>query len=796
VHETTPPTDWLTARDVIPWPVDPDPGAGATARAGADAFFARAGAGGGSGVMPVRESGAIVGFRAWQIHKGQLWPVRYSARRAWPVGDARAQCERFDAVDVPAHPCPGPGSVCRCGLHAYREFASLTLDGPIAGDIWGAVIGWGSVELHDRGFRSEWQRIVAIAASPWDEREQGDPELQGVADRYGARLVDPEAIEAAALHVGQPAALELVPVTPLSLLGSPDAWQRTQSHRYDDFRARDVRERIERGSVLARLELASYAVDIAARTALRARKTVEPADLVKLDDALIGLLIAVELWPPSAREWGGEPAVEAFRRFASTWVSRSLAQGGDPNSLEAPATITFGRIAEIADILDGADPGDVAEIPHRVPLKGCHVRPLQSELARAGRANDFIIDALDSVVGRKHAIEKDRAFDVESDWKFAQQLYDTGSRANAVASALISRYSTNANNWRLEQIADDPAIHPHLRAQALTAIAEVGWIHDVRRALAHPLTDWTSTEHLLAAFGMQGRRVAREILHRGVNTDAELAACIGAVADGAAAAAADRLEQRPLSSHGLRARCAQILPPGKLIALLAERIDHGAVWQAGEWFELIADRPDFERPTLIQHVHDLVLHVDNATDRAILGDALTSCSERADHADRDWTTAPDPPARHAATAAAGTERDCPDCGSRNWIPIFNGQPSLGTSALAQVGVIELGAHTATRTSRNHHCRDCDHTWHEPGASWKHAHVTKTEAERATAVIQALSEATTGPGALNLGPACAECGGMMCQIGDSYTCGDCGSHTGMHLRRSSKPGDLVGPSDDP
>lgn len=120
----------------------------------------------------------------WRLHHARLWPVRFSAPRPWPLGDALALCEAGAADPAAAlHRGPAPSGDCGCGLYAYHDFANLEHVGV---DVWGAVLACGDVEVHADGFRSEWQLIV-LSEPPVGHGARTD-ELAQAADRHGALL--------------------------------------------------------------------------------------------------------------------------------------------------------------------------------------------------------------------------------------------------------------------------------------------------------------------------------------------------------------------------------------------------------------------------------------------------------------------------------------------------------------------------------------------------------------------------------------------------------------------------------
>ena len=78
-----------------------------------------------------------------------------------------------------------PARECSCGLYASLSASDL---GDWGGNVHGAVIAWGHVILHGtEGFRSEYQRIVAIAPAAAYTVERGL--LRRASQIYGVPLV-------------------------------------------------------------------------------------------------------------------------------------------------------------------------------------------------------------------------------------------------------------------------------------------------------------------------------------------------------------------------------------------------------------------------------------------------------------------------------------------------------------------------------------------------------------------------------------------------------------------------------
>lgn len=79
-----------------------------------------------------------------------------------------------------------PDRTCSCGLYANLSVTDL---GSWGGNVHGAVIAWGHVIVHGtEGFRSEYQRIVALA--PVAEYKVDRALLRKAAQLYGVPLVE------------------------------------------------------------------------------------------------------------------------------------------------------------------------------------------------------------------------------------------------------------------------------------------------------------------------------------------------------------------------------------------------------------------------------------------------------------------------------------------------------------------------------------------------------------------------------------------------------------------------------
>ena len=133
----------------------------------------------------------IIGYREWVLVGDEI--LSPLARTPWAAGPMQAEClpSCREAQGLwrkaEAHSEPPPAAGCVCGIYALftpsrsrgRERIAL---------VRGAVVLWGRIELHRRGMRAEFARIVTLAL-PSSHRDS-DAVFQV------ARLLDVEAVRA------------------------------------------------------------------------------------------------------------------------------------------------------------------------------------------------------------------------------------------------------------------------------------------------------------------------------------------------------------------------------------------------------------------------------------------------------------------------------------------------------------------------------------------------------------------------------------------------------------------------
>jgi hypothetical protein len=153
----------------------------------------------------------IIGYREWvQVGDEILSPL---ARTSWDAEPMQAEClpscrgARGLWRTASAHPGPAPDPGCVCGIYAlftpYRPWGRERL-----ALVRGAVVLWGRIELHQRGMRAEFARIVMLALP--SSRRHADAVAQ-LAERLDVEAVRAKDLPVAALAYGEPLDPTLIP---------------------------------------------------------------------------------------------------------------------------------------------------------------------------------------------------------------------------------------------------------------------------------------------------------------------------------------------------------------------------------------------------------------------------------------------------------------------------------------------------------------------------------------------------------------------------------------------------------
>jgi hypothetical protein len=97
----------------------------------------------------------IIGYRQWRLVGRTLSSVFNDTR--WDRARLSARCDSHQH-----HPEVVPDHHCSCGIYAYYEPCPRTASAATRDLVGGAVVLWGSVELHGTGLRAEHAQIVAL----------------------------------------------------------------------------------------------------------------------------------------------------------------------------------------------------------------------------------------------------------------------------------------------------------------------------------------------------------------------------------------------------------------------------------------------------------------------------------------------------------------------------------------------------------------------------------------------------------------------------------------------------------
>jgi hypothetical protein len=153
----------------------------------------------------------LVGYREWVLIGDEL--LSPLARTAWHAGPVRAEClpscreARGLWRRAAPHEGPAPDPGCVCGIYALFEPPRRMRRERLA-VARGAVVLWGRIELHERGMRAEYARIVTLALP--SSRNAADATTR-VAEQLEVEAVPAKYLCDAALAHGQPLEPSLIP---------------------------------------------------------------------------------------------------------------------------------------------------------------------------------------------------------------------------------------------------------------------------------------------------------------------------------------------------------------------------------------------------------------------------------------------------------------------------------------------------------------------------------------------------------------------------------------------------------
>ena len=176
----------------------------------------------------------IIGYREWVLVADEL--LSPLARTPWGAEPMRAEClpdcSRAQGVwrTASAHEEPAPARGCVCGIYALftpqrpRRRERLAL-------VRGAVVLWGRIELHQRGMRAEFARIVTLAL-PSSRNDAAA--VARVAELLDVEAAPDRDLPLAACAYGEPLEPTFIPERarrgPVRRLSRP-AWLRTTAGR-------------------------------------------------------------------------------------------------------------------------------------------------------------------------------------------------------------------------------------------------------------------------------------------------------------------------------------------------------------------------------------------------------------------------------------------------------------------------------------------------------------------------------------------------------------------------------------
>ncbi len=144
----------------------------------------------------------VIGFRQWRLAAGGLRSI--ACDEIWREPVLVARCLVGD------HPQePSPVSACSCGIHAWYDPCPRTASAPSRDYIAGAVVLWGTIELHVSGMRAQHSRVIALALplSRWAKHDR----VVETAMRFGVPAVRHRELGAVAAQYGAPVPAGLRP---------------------------------------------------------------------------------------------------------------------------------------------------------------------------------------------------------------------------------------------------------------------------------------------------------------------------------------------------------------------------------------------------------------------------------------------------------------------------------------------------------------------------------------------------------------------------------------------------------
>ena len=156
---------------------------------------------------PVFE-GKALGYRGWYANRLADRTIPKSLKALvvdtnWNPGLNKSYCflSESERLNIGVDKHESPGAECRCGMNAYNLFdealVRTELDYALRGrpafnPIVGSITGFGNLQLHENGWRSEYSEIIALYAFINTEPGWRLDVFKEVADRYEVPLFTDE----------------------------------------------------------------------------------------------------------------------------------------------------------------------------------------------------------------------------------------------------------------------------------------------------------------------------------------------------------------------------------------------------------------------------------------------------------------------------------------------------------------------------------------------------------------------------------------------------------------------------
>lgn len=152
----------------------------------------------------------VIGFRSWKLDAGRVCLSGRIANVPWEFKKPTQAkcCEGFfkkPRREVGVH--DSPHLYCTCGLYGY--FGPERLDNFVITErsIFGAMVAWGNVVVHERGFRAATARPLALAYGQPTKPSLSDKDWENlarkIAENYSIPIIPLDDLAPYALTFGQ-----------------------------------------------------------------------------------------------------------------------------------------------------------------------------------------------------------------------------------------------------------------------------------------------------------------------------------------------------------------------------------------------------------------------------------------------------------------------------------------------------------------------------------------------------------------------------------------------------------------